>query len=314
MLGPLLFSAFTAPIAPLITSFGLKHQQYADDTLIHGSIPTVNYLPSLRQIESCLSSLCIWFAQNGLSVNPKKSDAIIFGTQQRLTKLKTAGLTSLTVFNSVIPISPTLTLLGVTLDSTLSFDSHCRHVLKSSLYHLRSIRHIRPLLSQSDAQLVATCFVQSRLDYANSLLANTSTTKLKRLQRIQNSLARVTVNAPFPKPSEELLSELHWLPVESRISYKLASITHSVLNLRQPSTLLPSLIPYTPSRSLRSSYTHLLTVPRTHLALTSRSFSVAAPIIWNSLPPQLRTITPHPLFCKHLKTELFKAAHATSCA
>ena len=37
-------------------------------------------------------------------------------------------------------------LLGVTLDSTLSFDQHVIEVTRSCHYHIRALRHIQPLL------------------------------------------------------------------------------------------------------------------------------------------------------------------------
>ena len=51
------------------------------------------------------------------------------------------------------------------------------------------------------------------------------------------------------------------LPIKSRITYKIACLTHTALYDHQPSSLANLLRPYNPSRSLRSSYQHLLTVP-----------------------------------------------------
>jgi len=47
-------------------------------------------------------------------------------------------------------------------------------------------------------------------------------------------------------------------------------------------------------------------VPRTTTTLGMRSFAVAGPVIWNSLPAALRTATLFPLtFARHLKAHLF---------
>jgi len=306
VLGPLLFSTFTSPVFPLISSFNLCHQQYADDTLIFGPINPSNVASSVNNIENCLSSLCLWLAHNGLSVNPTKSEAIIFSTRQRLQKLQLSGLTSVSVYGSPIPFSSTLTLLGVTLDPTLSFNNHCSKTMKSCLYHLRGIRHIRPLLSDSDAQLLACSFAQSRFDYCNSLLYGTSTTNIHRLQRLQNNLAKLTFSHERNVSHTKLLASHHWLPIASRIQYKVASITHSVLSCNQPSYLSDCLTLYNPGRTLRSSDAHLLVIPRTLLTLTKRSFKIASPTVWNSLPLHIRTTPSHALFCKHLKTELYR--------
>jgi len=42
------------------------------------------------------------------------------------------------------------------------------------------------------------------------------------------------------------------------------------------------------TRSLRSSNTNLLSVPRVHTTFASRGFSVAVPSVWNSLPSDIR--------------------------
>ena len=67
---------------------------------------------------------------------------------------------------------------------------------------------------------------------------------------------------------------------------------------------------YTPSRSLRSSGTELLTVPK---ARTKRhgeaAFSFYAPSLWNTLPGDLRMAETVETFKRALKTYLFNLAH-----
>ena len=55
------FSLFIAPIAHIVSSYGLLQQQYADDTQLYGAISKVNYYTPVAKLELCLSTLHIWF-------------------------------------------------------------------------------------------------------------------------------------------------------------------------------------------------------------------------------------------------------------
>ena len=102
-----------------------------------------------------------------------------------------------------------------------------------------------------------------------------------------------------------VLSDLHWLPVCLKISFKIATVTFRVLQFQQPS-YLASLIPkYVPARALGLSPALSICVPprRTTIA-TSKSFSIASNI-WNSLPNHLSSIPTLPDFRRALKHHLF---------
>ena len=122
VLGPMLFSLYIAPIAHIVSSFGLLKQQYADDTQLYVAISKDNHFLALNQLEHCLVILHTWFCHNGLALNPDKSDAIIFGTAQRTRYLP--NLSTVDVAGAIVPISDHIKLLGVTLDSRLAFNTH----------------------------------------------------------------------------------------------------------------------------------------------------------------------------------------------
>ena len=129
---------------------------------------------------------------------------------------------------------------------------------------------------------------------------------ISRLQRVQNSLARVVM--PSCKRSHHItptLADLHWLPVKKRIDFKIAAITYKVLQNKQPSYLFEILQPYKPPRDLCSTDKVLLTEPLIKSALGRRSFSYAAPHIWNMLPDDLRNATALSSFTSQLKTHFF---------
>ena len=122
------------------------------------------------------------------------------------------------------------------------------------------------------------------------------------MQRVQNSLARVVLRAHRFSQSLPLLKQLHWLPVNYRIKFKLSTLTYRALAIHQPPYLAN--IP----RQLISSSSQQLSIPRTKLNLDKRAFSVATPIVWNELPATLKSCESLASFRKHLKTYLFKIA------
>ena len=120
---------------------------------------------------------------------------------------------------------------------------------------------------------------------------------LARLQRVQNTLARVVAQKPRFCHITPVLSDLHWLPVRHRISFKIATITYRVLQFQQPS-YLASLIPrYVPAQALRSSSSLSICVPtRKTTMAASKSFSSVASGIWNALPNHLSSAPTLPVF------------------
>ena len=157
------------------------------------------------------------------------------------------------------------------------------------------------------SRTLASSFILSRLDYCNSLFAGITCDKIKKLQRVQNSAARLIVKAPKSSHITPILKELHWLPVHLRIDYKIALFCFKALNGLAPEYIKNLLIPYNPTRSLRSSGKNLLVEPQTRLkTYGDRAFSSSGPRIWNSLPLEIRNSSSITLFKSRLKTHYFK--------
>ena len=263
-----------------------------------------------RRLEACLSDLHAWFSHNWLALNPSKSEALLLGTSQRLKTLATLG--SVNISGTTVPLTTQIKLLGVTLDQSLSFDSHITALSKSCFYHIRALRHIRPILSEGTANLIASALVSSRLDYANACLFGISNKNLSRIQRIQNTLARVATFSWPRSSTAPLLKHLHWLPVSARIHFKIDLLTFKSLHAIAPSYLSSLVRRYVPSRALRSSSAHHLCVPHVSTVFGSRGFRSAGPTIWNSLPLSVTSCSTIHTFKKQLKTHLFASAFPSS--
>ena len=100
----------------------------------------------------------------------------------------------------------------------------------------------------NSAILLANAPVPSKLDYCNSLYAALPASSIHRLQLVQNALARAVVPSvrrfQHIKPT---LRNLHWLPINQRITYKIGALTFKTLYHKEPSYLADLVHTHAPS-------------------------------------------------------------------
>ncbi len=112
----------------------------------------------------------------------------------------------------------------------------------------------------------------------------------------------------YPKKIDHItpvLKDLHWLPVECRVDFKILLLTHKALHGKAPQ-YLADLLMYRERRVSRSSYQNFLDVPKTKCkTFGDRAFAVYAPCLWNKLPLQIRLIDSVDEFKSAIKTHLF---------
>jgi len=301
-LGPILFCLYISPIADTASQYNVSLQQYADDTQLYIACSVNDAASPLSTLESCLASLHCWLCHNGLALSPNKPEAITFGTRQRLNSFPRPS--GIHIVCSPVSISNLITTLGVTLDSNLTLNIHVSSVCKTAYYFIKALRHIRPVLTYDMTRAVTASLIQTRLEFANSVLIGISSSNIYKLQRVQNCLAKVVLQ-DFSNSVTCLLSQLHWLPVSKRIQFKIATLTYQLVTFGQPTYLFSVLIPYQPQRSLRSVSQNLLSIPRCNSSFGQRSFSYCAPKIWNELPLSVRQSPSLHTFKRNLKTHYF---------
>jgi len=143
--------------------------------------------------------------------------------------------------------------LGVTLDQCLTMSTHVSNLCKSASFALKEI---------------------------------------SKIQRVQNSAARLVTKTRRADHITPILRKLHWMPVRKRFIFKILLFTYKISNGLAPFYLAKLINLRQPIRCLRSNNDHLrLHIPvfRRTKTCGGRAFSSCAPALWNSLPLDVRS-------------------------
>ncbi|MDW1542860.1 reverse transcriptase family protein [Vibrio sp. YT-17] len=307
VLGPILFTLYMLPLGNIIRNHSVNFHCYANDTQLYLSMKPEES-NQFTKLHNCLKDIKTWMSTNFLMLNSDKTEVIVLGPKQLRDSLSD-DIVSLD--GIALASSTTVRNLGVTFDQDLSFNSHLKQTSRTAFFHLRNIAKIRPILTRKDAEKLVHAFVTSRLDYCNSLLSGSSSKSLKTLQLIQNAAARVLTGTKKQDHISPVLASLHWLPVKSRIEFKILLLTYKALNGQAPSYLRELTVSYYPTRTLRSENAGLLLVPKVSKSRSgARAFSYQAPLLWNHLPVTVREADTVSTFKTRLKTFLFDKAYS----
>ena len=121
------------------------------------------------------------------------------------------------------------------------------------------------ILTPPTAEKMINWSLTSCLDYCNSLIYGAKGYNISQLQLCQSNAARMLYLRPKFDHITPVLKDLHWLPIEQRIEYKVLLLTYKALHGKALAYISQLLSPYTPTRPLRSENKNLLRVPRCRL-------------------------------------------------
>lgn len=298
-ISPILFNLYLRPLIALIKSFDISVINYADDTQLVFSFEGYDAI-SVEQFHSCMAKTVEWMRDNSLQFNGSKTE-VLHCSNDRVPRPLPAGFWPATFNNSPVAVEQVRNL-GVQLSCNLQLDAHVNKTVSTCRLLLRLLRKILPLLPLSTRPEVVRSIILSRLDYCNALLLGAPGSLLKQLQRIQNMAAKLALARPRAASSSLALCDLHWLPIDRRISFKALCIVFRALQGSGPAALQRKFGWYSPGRSLRSSFAYLTRVPRIKRArMGGRSFSYTAAKLWNGLPLVLRKMDQLTQFKKKAK-------------
>ena len=164
---------------------------------------------------------------------------------------------------SIINFSQTVKNLSIFFDESLNFNDHIKYCKNEAFKTLKNLRKIRNFFDATSIKIVINSLICSKIDYCNSLFVNLPSSTLRLLQTVLNFAARVIFNRSISSPSLPLLSQLHWLPIQDRMTFKILLITYKAIKFSRPSYIFQLLRFKTRNRGLRHQDPLLLEVLRT---------------------------------------------------
>ena len=309
VLGPQLFNIYTLPIQYIVQRHSVSYHMYADDLQLYFTCRPVQTEidENVQKLENCIADIRNWMIESHLKLNDAKTEFILLGNRIQLSKVH---ISHVQVGSARVTSVHQAKNLGVLFDSAMSLESHVSNCVKLANCNLRNIRTIRQYLSPQSTQQLVHAFVTSHLDNCNSLLFRLPANQVNRLQKVQNTAARLVTKSRRSSRITPILKSLHWLPVQQRVIYKILLLTYRAQNNLAPDYISSLLLTHSSGRSgLRSSNNVRLKEIRTKRSWGDRAFSSAAPFLWNRLPLSIQTANTLSTFKAALKTHLMLNAY-----
>jgi len=190
--------------------------------------------------------------------------------------------------------------------------SHVQQTVAGCFALLRQLQGIRRSVPSSVVQTLVVALVLSRLDYGNAMLVGLPANLLNRLQSVL-AAARSVAGLRRSDHITDTLASSHWLRALQRIKFKLAVTGYRGIHGTAPrylSDLLHRVSDITSRRRIRSSTSSELVIPLSRLVTVGdRSFAVAGPRLWNTLPEDITSAPSLLVFRRKLKTHLFRQSY-----
>ena len=135
VLGPILYSIYTAPIADVVKGHGMGFHFYADDTQIYMSFNPSDALQSKSLIEECIQDVQLWMVANKFKLNGDKTELLVLTARQH----RPPPLDLIKIGADIIKASKSAKNIDVWLDSVLSMDVQIIIICKTAFFHLRKL-------------------------------------------------------------------------------------------------------------------------------------------------------------------------------
>ena len=168
ILGPLLFTIFTADL-PSVLSSNCRFHLYADDTQIYIACNPLHSNEAVTELNEHLSSVANWSCDNGLIINPLKSTAMCIGTSAMCNKASENLNNEVIMNHNVLVLKSSTKNLGVIFDDRLCFEKHVTSKCQLSYAKFRTLYKFKYVLPSDVKWKIVNSIILSNFDYCSGM-------------------------------------------------------------------------------------------------------------------------------------------------
>lgn len=290
ILGPTLFLLFINDL-PSVLHYTNCHL-FADDVQLYASSKVCTISETFKNINTDLQNVTNWSLQNGLFLNPKKSQTLLIAK----TDIRLNADTHLEINNENIPFVTKVKNLGVIINTRLKWNDHISNICKKVYFSLRtlwSVSDITPVEARRKLviALLLPLFTYADLIFSQSLDFNSQ----RKLNVAFNSCARYIFNIRRYNSISEYSVKIIGCSLTTLYKYRMCLSVYKIIKFKEPLYL------YTQLQFARSARTCHLIVPVHSSSAMNSSYFVRAVVLWNSLPIDVRragTVAVFEILCK----------------
>lgn len=207
--------------------------------------------------------------------------------------------------------------LGITIDSTLSWEKHCANVANTISRNNSVINRVKNLLPPPTLKVLYHSFIQPHLIYGLPSWGGCSAQNKKRIINIQKRAIRTITKSYFSAHTEPRMKKLGLLKFEDLYNHQCLQLMHDCFYQRAPK-MISKLLSIKPSSeySLRGQAQNPLDFKITcyKSRAAANSFCAQGPVVWNNISNELRKIEQRPHFKRLVKKSILeKYEHKSIC-
>ena len=185
MLGPILFIFYINDIFSCINN--AKMSLFADDCIL--SLSGNNWLTIHERLQEDFNAIIDWTLRNNLRLNPSKTNAMIIGTNSRISNLNNPA--QMKYMENKIKFVKQCAYLGIVIDNTMSLVPLVKNVKKRVTNKMFMLRKLRKFLTFDASLAIYKQMILPFIDYAGFLLISCRLGDKGDLQKLQNEILRI---------------------------------------------------------------------------------------------------------------------------
>lgn len=276
VLSPLFYSIFSNDLTSVIKNSSAR--AYADDTQIKISGPKNSVNQLILKLNEDLTAVNTWSIQNGLILNPAKSQAIYFSRNPIPNLPQPAiGDTSIEYFDVLMN-------LGVKFDRALTMEAHINMICSRIYFGLRKFYQIGRFIPKNLRLRLIKTYVLPFLYHGDVIYFSARQQFMCKLERALNACTRFVFGLRRFDSISAVKNSLLGHSLQNHLKIRVCLFLFKLLKSQKPPYLFESV---QLSKSKRTSHLILPSFKSKHY---DSSIFVAGARIWNSIPVEIRSV------------------------